>query len=82
MCTVTEFIEVFEPYNGPIERGQIWQDMNGNRVQVIYSDGEGVQFIRETVWKYTSGKNGFQKYGELNFSFFLHIFSPVLKSEL
>ena len=79
MCTAEEFLAVFDPDNGPIERGQIWHDRDLKRVQVIYSDSACVQVIREPDFKWCSGKHGTQKYGEFTFDFFLHIFSPVLE---
>lgn len=79
MCSINEFLAVFDPDNGPIERGQIWQDKEGNRVQVIHSTYDSVYVIRETVWRFTSGKKGFFKYGEFSLNFFLIIFQPATK---
>ena len=83
MCTIEQFLEIFDPDNGPIERGQIWQDQYGNKVRVIYSDHDSVQVIRDTVWQYTSGKNGFFKYGEFSLNFFLTVFQPcpIIKTD-
>lgn len=79
MCTQLEFLAEFNPETGPIKEGSIWVDKNGFKCQVIYSDNEKVQVIKETNLKYTSGKRGFNKYCEFELNFFLYIFSPMLK---
>ena len=78
MCTVQEFLAVFAPHKGPIELGSIWIDRNGYKCQVINSTDEKVEVIKETNFKYCSGR-GFNKFGEFSLDLFLHIFDPVLE---
>lgn len=79
MCSIAEFLAVFDPDTGPIERGSIWHDRDYKRVQVIYSDREKVQVIRDIDFKRSSGKYGSPKYAEFSLDFFLHIFYPVIR---